>query len=589
MKSFFKFLLASVLGVLISMMIIFFIFLGIVGVMISSSDKAVDVMPNTLFHMKLDQPISDRSSKNPFDGFDFISMRPVARLGLNDILDNIEKAKKDDNINGIFLEISMPQAGVSTLGEIREALRDFRESGKFIVAYADNYTQAAYYLASVADHVYLTPTGLVRWTGLRSEIMFFKGTLEKLGLEPQILRHGKFKSAVEPFMDDRMSDESREQVMTYLNSIWQVILQTVSDSRGIDAEHLDRITDQLLVRSAETAVEHGLVDGLMYRDQVLLKLKELTGIDKDDDLKVVSISRYTRVPKPREYTRLPREKLAIVYAEGSIISGEGGDLSIGSLRISRALREARQDTTIKAIVLRINSPGGLVVASEVIWREVDLAVREKPVIVSMGDVAASGGYYIAAPATRIIASPQTITGSIGVYALLLDASGFMNDKLGITVDVAKTNEFADIGTVYRRLTPAEREILQQEVEDIYEDFIGKVAEGRSMDLSRVDDIGQGRVWSGYDARELGLVDEFGGLKRAVEIAVEEAGLDQYRIVSLPRQAEPLEELLKTITGDVRARIAGRYYGDAGRYFESLKYTLENQGVQARIPFDIQVY
>ena len=589
MKSFLKYLLASVLGVLIGFMLVFFIFMGIIGVMIASADRTVDVRPNTLFHMRLDQPIIDRASKNPFDGFDFINMRPVSRLGLHDILENIEKAKNDDNIEGIFVEISFPQAGISTLGEIRDALEDFKESGKFILAYADNYTQSAYYLASVADHVYLTPTGLVQWNGLRSEIVFFKGALEKLGLEPQIIRHGEFKSAVEPFMYDSMSEENREQVITYLSSIWNVIADEVSRTRGIPQERLDEIADRLLVRSAETALEHGLVDRLMYRDQVLSKLKELTGLEEDDDIRSVNIAQYTKVPKKREFRGLPREKLAIVFAEGAIGPGEGSDLSIGSVRISRALREARRDTTVKAIVFRVNSPGGSALDSEVIWREVELAANEKPVIVSMGDLAASGGYYIAAPATRIVASPQTITGSIGVFGLLLDASEFMNDKLGITVDVAKTNEFADMGSIYRPLTPAERDILQEGVEDVYRAFTKRVADGRGMDVERVDEIGQGRVWSGYDALELGLVDEFGGLARAVEIAVEEGGLEHYRVLSLPTQPDPFEELLKSLGSGVRMRLAGNVHGSLVRHYETLQRALESQGVQARMPFDMVVY
>ncbi len=589
MKSFLKFLLASVLGVLIGLLLVVFIFMGIIGVMISSADKVVDVKPNTVFHMKLDQPIVDRASKNPFDDFDFLSMRPTSRLGLNDILENIKKAKQDDNIKGIFLEISMPQAGISTLGEIREALLDFRESGKFILASADNYTQSAYYLASVADHLYLTPTGLVQWTGLRSEVMFYKGALEKLGLEPQILRHGKFKSAVEPFMNEEMSEESREQVMSYLGSIWQVILEGVSDSRNLTVEELDRIAGNLLVRSSETAVEHGLVDEVMYRDQVLSKLKELAGIDEEDDIKSVNNAQYTKVPMPREFRGLPRDKIAIVFAEGTIGTGEGSELTIGSDRISRAIREARRDTTYKAIVFRVNSPGGSALASEIIWREVELAAKEKPVIVSMGDVAASGGYYIAAPATRIIASRQTITGSIGVFGLLLDASGFLNDKIGITVDVAKTNEFADIGSLYRPMTPAERDILQEGVEDVYRVFTERVADGRSMDVERVDDIGQGRVWSGFNAMELGLVDEFGGLNRAVEVAIEESGVENYRIVSLPVQKDPFEELLKSLTGDVKLKLFGDGAGTFQRHLETLRDVIENQGIQARMPFDLNIY
>jgi protease IV len=589
MKSFFKFLLASILGVFIGLVLIFFVFAGIIGVMVSTADRPVSIKPNTLLHMKLDQPIVDRSSKNPFDDFDFMRMRPTSRLGLNEILENIEKAKNDDNIDGIFLEISIPQAGISTLGEIREALADFRESGKFILACADSYTQSAYYLASVADHIYLTPTGLVEWKGLRSEVMFFKGALEKLGLEPQIIRHGEYKSAVEPFMYDRMSQESREQVTSYLSAIWQVILESVSATRDIPTGRLDQMADQLLVRNAGAAVEHGLVDELMYRDQVLSKLKELTGTDEDDDLEAVNISQYTRVPKPRESRRSPVDKLAVVYAEGAIGMGEGGDLAIGSDRISRALREARRDTTIKAIVFRVNSPGGSALASEVIWREVELAASEKPVIVSMGDVAASGGYYIAAPATKIVASPHTITGSIGVFGLLIDASELMNEKLGITVDVVKTNQFADMFSAFRPLTPAERAIIQGYVEDIYRVFIQRVADGRGMDASEVDDIGQGRVWSGYNAKELGLVDEFGGLNRAVEIAVEEAGLVNYRIVSLPRQRGPFEELLKSFGGDARMRLLGRSFGAASRYYESMRFALENQGMQTRMPFEILVY
>jgi protease IV len=442
----------------------------------------------------------------------------------------------------------------------------------------------------VADRLSLTHTGLVQWTGLRSETMFFKGTLEKLGIEPQIIRHGEFKSAVEPFMYDQMSDESREQVVTYLGSIWQVVLEGISGTRNMSADRLDQIADQLLVRNAETAVEHGLVDELMYRDQVLKKLRELAGLEEDDDIRSVNIAQYTGVPMQREFRRLPREKIAIVFAEGLIGPGEGGDLSIGSDRISQAMREARLDTTIKAIVFRVNSPGGSALASEVIWREVELATKEKPVIVSMGDVAASGGYYIAAPATKIIASPQTITGSIGVYGLLVDASGFFEEKIGITVDVVKTNEFADIGSIYRPITPAEREILQEGVEEFYRVFTQKVADGRDMEIEKVDEIGQGRVWSGSDARELGLVDEFGGLNRAVEVAIEESGLEEYRIVSLPVLKDPFEELIKSLTGDVRTMLLGKNpVGAVSQHYESLRAILENQGVQARMPFDIHVY
>ncbi len=588
MKSFFKFLLASVLGVLIGFTLIFFISFGIIGAMIASADRVVEVESNTIFLMKFDRPIVDRASRSPFEGFDFFTMRPLKQYGLNDILDNIEKAKNDDNIDGIFMEILMPQAGISTLGEIRAALVDFKESGKFVVASADSYTQMGYYLASVADEVYLTPTGLLQWTGLRSEVMFFKGSFDKLGIEPEILRHGEYKAAVEPFMQEEMSDENREQIISYLGSIWQVMLEDVAGSRDMSVEELDRITEGLLIRSDEAALEYGMVDGLMYRDDILSLLKEYTGVDEEDDLRAVDIDRYTRVPEERSGRR-PQEKLAVVYAEGTILPGEGGSDAIGADRISRALREARRDTMVKAMVFRINSPGGSALASEIIWREVELASKEKPVIVSMGDVAASGGYYVAAPATKIVASPQTITGSIGVFGMLFDISDFLEDKLGITVDVVKTNEFADIMSVYRPMTPAEREILEDGIENIYEVFTNRVAEGREMEMNRVNEIAQGRVWSGYDAREIGLVDEFGGLRRAIEIAAEEAGIEEFRMVSLPRIPDPFEELMRAFSFDVRARLLGKNYGGASRYYEALKGAFENQGIQARMPFDIIVY
>jgi protease IV len=589
MKSFFKFLLASILGVLIAFVLIFFITFGIIGALIASADGVVQVEANSILYMKLDQTIVDRASRNPLENFDFVTMRPIRQLGLNEILDNIEKAKNDDNIDGIFLEIIVARAGISTLGEIRTALEDFRESGKFIIASSDSYTQGAYYLASVADQVYLTPTGLLQWTGLRSEVMFFKGTLDKLGLEPVILRHGEYKSAVEPFMQDEMSDASREQVITYMSSIWEVMLEDVAASRGLDASWLDEITEGLLVRSDLAAVEYGLIDDLIYRDEVINMLKQLTGIDERDDLKTVDLARYTRVPEARESRRRPREKLAVVYAEGPINIGEGSTQSIGSDRVARALREARRDTTVKAIVFRVNSPGGSALASEIIWREVELAAREKPVVVSMGDVAASGGYYIAAPATRIVSSPQTITGSIGVYGMLLDASDFLNEKLGITVDVVKTNEFADIGSLFRPVTPAEREILQAGVEDVYRIFTERVAEGRNMEVAQVDEIGQGRVWSGANARELGLVDEFGGLKRAIEIAAMEAGIETYRIIDLPRMRDPFEEFLRSFSFEARTRLFHRAHGETARFYNAMKTALEYRGVQARMPYDIHVY
>ncbi len=589
MKSFFKYLLASFLGVVAAMVIVFFIFVGIIGVMIASTDKPTEVKPQTLLHLELDDPIVDRSSKDPFDSFDFMTMGLRQKLGLNDILNNIEKAKNDDNIEGIFLEISMPASGLSTLGEIREALEDFRESGKFIVASSDVYTQPAYYLASVADEVFLTPTGAISFQGLRSEIMFFKGTLDKLGVDPQVIRHGDYKSAAEPFVQEEMSPENRGQIMTYLSSIWDHILESISDSRGIDVSTLDAYASDLTIRNDRKALEHGFVDGLKYRHEIIEKLKELTGIEEDEDLRTVKHSRYIDVPKKSEGRGVPDDKVAVVYAQGPIVMGEGGEEMIGPDRISRTLREARQDPDVKAIVLRVNSPGGSALASEVIWREVKEASKEKVVIASMGDVAASGGYYIVAGADRIVANPHTITGSIGVIGMLPNAEGFFKERLGITVDVAKTNEFADMGSIFRPLAPTEREFIKEQIGGIYEEFVSRVAEGRDMEIERVDEIGRGRVWSGEDARELGLIDDFGGLSKAIDIAVEEAEIEEYRVVSLPVQKDPLERLLEQFGGNVRQRIVRDELGDSYRYFEMLKESARSQGIQARLPFELRVY
>ncbi len=589
MKSFFKYLLASVVGVMVAMVIIFFIFMGIISVMIASTDRTTVIRPNTLLHLELDKTVYDRSSKDPFDSFDPFSMSLRSSLGLNEILENINKAKEDENIDGIFLEISIPSAGIATLGEIREALEDFRESGKFIIASSDLYSQPAYYLASIADKVYLTPSGGIAFQGLRTEIMFFKNALDRLGIDPQIVRHGEFKSAVEPFMQDRMSPENREQIMTYISSIWEHMLEKISESRGIDVTRLNAYASGLTIRNDQRALEYGFVDGLKYRHEVINELKELTGIEEDEDLKTVSLPKYANVPGKREFKRFPSDKVAVVYAQGTINVGEGGQQMIGSDKISRALREARLDKNVKAIVFRVNSGGGSALASEVIWREVKEAAKEKVVIASMGDLAASGGYYIVAAADKIVAHPQTLTGSIGVFGMLPNTGQFFEEKLGITFDVAKTNEHADLGSIFRPMTPTEREFIRDGIEDIYRLFVERVSEGRGMEESMVNEIAQGRGWSGANALEIGLIDEFGGMERAIEIAIEDAGLEEYRIVSLPVLKDPFERIMDQFTSGIRERIIRKELGESFRYYDMLQQVMQMEGVQARLPFEITVY
>lgn len=557
--------------------------------MVSSKDKPAEIKPNSLLHLTLDKRIVDRASDNPFDDFSPFAMTSVGKIGLNDILDNIRKAGKDENIKGIFLDLSSLQAGMATIGEIRDALIKFKETEKFVISYSDSYSQASYYLATASDKIYMTPTGFMEFLGLRTEILFLKGSLDKLGLEPQIIRHGKFKSAIEPLMLDKMSEESRLQVMTYLNSMWDYILQGISDQRNIPKQKLNSLATNLTIRNAEAALENGLLDGLKYRDEILDELKELAGIDKEKDLKVVKLSRYKKVPETKEFKGIARDKIAIVYATGNIGMGEGDFESIGSEGTARAIRQARKDSTIKAIVFRVNSGGGSALASEVIWREALLASKEKPFIASMGDVAASGGYYVLAAADTIVASPTTITGSIGVFGLYINMKKFMNEKIGVTVDVAKTNPSADLGSPFRALTASERAVAQAMVEEVYTTFVNKVSDGRGLSYEAVDNIGQGRVWSGTNARELGLVDVFGGLETAIQIAAEKAGLENYRIVNLPKAKDPFEELMKSLTGEAKAKIFKNSLGSSARYYEIIEKTLQYQGIQARIPYEVEVY
>ena len=588
MKSFFKYLLATIVGVLLSFLLIFLIMMGIAGSMVSSADKAVEVKDNTILYMDLKNEIVDRASSNPFETLDLATFEPQKNLGLNEILKAIAKAKDDPRIKGILLEFDVVNAGAATTGEIREALREFKESGKFVVSYSDTYSQKAYYLASVADSIYLNPEGMVEWLGLRSEIMFYKKAFEKLDVEPQIIRHGKFKSAVEPFMSERMSPENREQTLTYLSSIWGSWVDEISKSRNIAVAELNRLADNMEVYDGKSCMKSKLVDSLIYKDQLLEKLKAFTGIPENRNLNTVTLEKYFKVP-PVQKTAFSKNKIAVIYAQGEIGMGDGSNTAIGSEGLSKAIRQARRDSTIKAIVFRINSPGGSALASEVIWREVELAGQAKPLVVSMGDVAASGGYYIASPATTILASPTTITGSIGVFGLFFNLQKTLDKKLGINVDVVKTNAHSDFFSMFRPMTAEEKAVGQRFVEQTYQTFIGHVSQGRGIPVERVDEIGQGRVWSGANAKEIKLVDDFGGLTAAIKLAAEKANLDIYRLVELPKQKSPFEELLKGFTTEAKAMLVKDDLGKGYKYYNRVMQMVENQGVQARIPYDVEVY
>lgn len=586
MKGFFKLTLASILGVLIGLFIFILIILGIVSA--SSKEKPVIVEENTILYTEFSEPIVDRQPESPFDFINPMSLTPEGRAGLDNILKNIRKAGEDENISGIVMNLSMIPTGMATLNEIRDALLEFKKSGKFIYSYSDIYTQGSYYLATAADKIYIAPQGQMVFMGLNAEVVFLKGTLDKMGIEFQVMKHGEYKGATEQLVYKKLSKENREQIQDYLNSLWNHILEGVAEARDINLAELNRIADNIEVNSAKTAFENKLVDGLMYYDEFLDTIKSLTGTAADKDIKSIDMKKYTRVPEKRESKGLERNKIAVIYAQGTIISGEGGDGYIGGDRYSKVIRQARRDSTIKAIVLRVNSGGGDGLASDIIWREVKLAAEVKPVIATMGDVAASGGYYIVAPATKIIANPNTLTGSIGVFGVWPNAQKLANEKLGITTDVVSTNEHSNFGSFLEPLSEFEKQKIQSEIDEFYKGFVEIVAEGRAMTVEEVDKIARGHVYSGSDALKIGLIDDFGGLEKAIQIAAEEADLETYRIVKLPKLEDPIQKIIDDLTGNSQVKILEEQLGENFYYYEQLKKLKDLSGIQAVMPYNVRI-
>jgi len=586
MKSFFKMVLATFVGVILAGIIGFFLLFIALGVMMSAalssgSSETVMVKPNTIYRIMLDRPITERSQSGISNNLFSFSMETT--IGLNDVLKTIDKASTDPNISLIFMDLSTLEIGMAHIEEVRNALLTFKESGKPIIAYGDNLSQGAYYLATVADKIYLNPYGSASLTGLSAEVMFYKNLLEKLGIEMQVIRHGKFKSAVEPFMLDKMSNENREQYMTFINSIWGHWLNEICLARQFNVEKLNKLIDNLELESAQQALETGLVDELLYKDELLSRLMNLVNVSSENKLAMVDVEDYARAPKKKE--KLSRDKIAVVYADGEITMGKGED-GITAWNMANTLRNIRNDKSIKAVVFRVNSPGGSAQASEIIARELALIKEQKPVVVSMGNYAASGGYWISVPATKILANPTTLTGSIGVFGVIPNVKKGMNNHLGITTDVAKSNESSDYPSIMRPLTSREQQAIQTGVELIYSQFIDKVAIGRQMEKQAVDDIGQGRVWSGVDALKLGLIDEFGGITEAIETAAYLAGLDNYRTVELPTIRSPFEQLLESLMkGEISIKAQ---MPEEIKTLEQFYKEVKEPGVYARMPFDVNV-
>lgn len=599
MKQFFKFVLASFVGVIIAGILLVLI---IIGIVVSQSDKTVDVDPNSVLRISFNQPIVERTPHDPLGSL--IGLDEDKSIGLNDILADINKAKTDDNIKGIFLDQSAFTPDQASSEEIRNALLNFKKSGKFVIAYSEVYEQSFYYIASVADKVYLNPRGEFEFHGFHQEITFLKGALDKLGIEAQIIKVGTYKSAVEPLFLTKMSPASREQVTSYLGSMYGHFLDGISQSRHINKDSLFEIANDLKIRFPEDALRYRLVDGLKYEDQVLDELVNNLAFGehhtkahkKDDeaDLQLINVLDYAKaIPElsgqNKKLKKSTSNRIAIIYANGDIIDGEGDDKTIGSETISKALRDARMDDDVKAVVLRVNSPGGSSLASDVIWREVSLTKKAKPIVVSMGDYAASGGYYISCAADSIFAEPNTITGSIGIFAVLPNMQKFFNDKLGITFDGVKTGKYADLGDISRPLTPEERDILQNEVNRGYDDFTKSVADGRHKTQAYINSIGQGRVWTGEQALKIGLVDHLGNISDAIKCAAKLAGINNYKLSAYPEQKTILNKFGANVSDQARTRAVKSELGENYKYYMQLKSVTQLMRTpQARLPYTISI-
>jgi protease IV len=592
MKIFWKAFFASLLAMVVASFLFIFILIGFISALTSFKDKAITIKENSLLLLKLDNKIVERKSNNPLEDLDLPAIKTSSTIGLNQVLNCIDKAKTDNRIKGIYLELSDIHAGFATVEEIRNALVDFKTSGKFVYAYSDDISQKAYYLATIADSLIMNPMGTFDFKGLSAENTFFKKALDKFGIEMQVVRgkNNKFKSAVEPFLYDKMSDANRQQTSIYLNSIWNYILKGISKDRKIAVDSLKAYADDVMTfQLPEKALKCGFFDNLKYKDQVLGDFRKLTGLGIKDEIPVVTVNEYFKVNIPNAALALTREHIAVVYAEGEIDSdGSSWAYQIDSKEVSKGLREARMDSSVKAIVLRVNSPGGSAFGSEVIWREVKLAQQVKPVIVSMGDYAASGGYYIACGAEAILAQPTTITGSIGVFGVIPNLSGLLTDKIGVTFDKVSTNDHSDMPSFTRKMTPFEMNLMQNHVESIYKIFVSHVAEGRKKTATTVDSIGQGRVWSGINGHEIGLVDKLGGLNDAIKLAASKAGLEHYRIKELPKLKDTFEELMKNFSTTVQSSILKSNLGDSYNLYENFTRESQMRGIYARLPFNLEI-
>lgn len=588
MLNFLKYVLATVVGLFLFILLSFFLMAGI-GALFSKGDTVV-LKDKTMLRLDLNRQISEVAEENPLEELLAPLTGDVSGYGLRDIKEALKKAASDKKIEGIYLVAGSPSAGWATLEEIRASLVAFKESGKFIYAFAEGYSEKGYYLASVSDVIYLPEFGDFEWNGLSAEYDFYKGTLDKLEIKPEVFRVGEFKSAVEPFLRTNMSDASRLQMAEMLGRINGHFLDAISSSRTIPAGSLKGWADSLAIEKPHDALQRKLITHVGYYDQFESDLKEKLGVDEKKKVELVGLKKYLKtenVPEEGDFNK----RVAVIVAEGQIVSGSGsGENVLSSDRLIKEIRKARDNDKIKSIVIRINSPGGSALASDVIWREVKETAAKKPVIASMGNVAASGGYYIAMGCDTIVAQPNTITGSIGIFGLMLNIEPFMRNKLGITFDRVSTNPHADWPTATRPMTEFEKQKIQAQVNRGYDIFTSKAAEGRNMSQEELKKYAEGRVWSGITAKEKGLVDVLGGIDEAIEIAAKAAGLEEgdYRVRYYPEKKDWKQEMINSLSGSDDEEAMAKLLGPLAPYAKAYKGLLRMEGIQARMPFEIRI-
>ncbi|CCH52142.1 signal peptide peptidase SppA, 67K type [Fibrisoma limi BUZ 3] len=588
MRQFFKYVLATIVGLLLFSIVGFLLLIGIGSAISSTADRQTTVKENSVLKLNLNSPIQERSVDNPFNGFGPFDSSGDA-IGLVELKQALKAAKEDDNIKGIYLQSEYPQGGWASLEEVRNALIDFKTSKKFVYAFGENMTEKGYYVASMADKIYITPTGGLEWNGLNAELTFFKGTLDKLGVKPEIFRVGEFKSAIEPFVRDDMSEPNRLQVSSFLNSVNNHMLVKVAESRKVRVDSLKQYADNLRIEEPEDALRTKLITNVGYQDEFESQIRKQLGIEEKKKINYISLGKYEDANKPDAELGNSRNRIAVIVASGDITDGESSEGTIGSETVVEELRKARLDEKVKAIVLRVNSGGGSGQASDAMYREVELARRVKPVIGSMSDYAASGGYYMLMGCNRIVAEPNTITGSIGVFSLLFNTETFFKDKLGITYDRVKTNTNADFPAVTHEMTPFQKQVLQRGTDRFYKIFTTKVANGRKLPIDSVKAIAGGRVWTGQQAKAIGLVDQLGGLDDAIKVAAQSAKLKEgdYRIRYQPRKKEFFERLFSAFGDSEEARLQTQL-GELAPYVKYLKKLRTMEGIQMRLPFDLDI-